>query len=194
MSNWIQNRRSFNSPHNSPNRRLHYHMRGFPKHTVTALFAGFVFVLCGCAPTVRLTVEHRDKVGNLVERFDVTNTDSGPRTLKMGNFDTLTYTAVAEFNQGLQALWVDEDVTCSHTSGTGTGNVQQTGDIFPPSGNAIPANQTPAQFSFTGNLAVAHECNGTGITLKLRAGARTVPTGGGGPATSWTQFAVFEYP
>lgn len=165
--------------------------------TVSALFVIFAFVLCGCAPVVRMTVENRDGFGNLVDRLDVTNKDSGAsRTLIVSSSHTIIATAEAEFKDGLQGLWIEGDFTCFDPgTGTGTGSVQQGGFLAPTHGNAISGNQTPPRFSFTETFSIA--CGKPGYTLSLRAGARSVPTTGlfgGGPATSWTQPAVFRKP
>ena len=166
----------------------------------SALLAAYLLILCGCAPAVRMTVEQRDGTGNVVQRFDVTNTDSEPTTFTVSSSNIIWITATAEHKDGLQRLWIEGEFKCFDPVGSsqpGGVGVSQTGTLLvpPPTGNAIPANATPTRFSFTENFPIA--CNRAGYEMSLRAGATSSPTTGifgGGPATSWTQPALFRKP
>jgi len=160
----------------------------------SALPGLLVLVSLGCAPALRMTVEHRDAVGTLVRRSTVSNTDTGPLSFTVGVNDTISATADAEFKNGLTRLWIEADYTC-RSQGSGAATIQNGGFLIPsPSGNAIPSNQTPSRFSFTDSIRIVSVCNQQEMRLNLRAGATTVATSAGGPATSWTQSAVIQKP
>ena len=170
------------------------------KSTQSALLALSLLVLGACGPSVRMTVEQRDARGGVIQRFDVTSTDTGPRTFNVSSSDVIRVTATAEHRDGLQRLWIEGEENCFDPVGSsvpGGVGTSQSGLLLapPPSGNAIPANTTPTRFSFTADFSV--NCNRAGYDMSLRAGAPSLPvTGlfGGGPATAFTQPALFSKP
>jgi len=171
------------------------------RDTGIAFLAMWILGLAGCAPAVRMTVEQRDAQGTVLRRFDVTNKDSGPTGFSVNGSDVILVTAEAKFDDGLQRLWIEGDFNCFDPVGSnppGGVGVSQQGTLLapPPTGNAIPVNTMPAQYSFTQTFPIA--CAQAGYEMSLRAGATSVPTttifGPAGPATSWTQPAVFKKP
>jgi hypothetical protein len=106
--------------------------------------------LCGCVAKLRMTVETRDGQGSVIERADVTNTDTNGRTFKASGDGTIGLTALAEDSDGLQALRFEGGFSCNRSSG-GIGTVQQgTYLINDPN---LPG-QHPTSESFSNQFAV----------------------------------------
>lgn len=69
--------------------------------------------LSGCVPKVALTVETRDPQNNVIDRADVTNSDSSGHTFRADVNGTVNLTATAQTSDGLQAMRIEGGYDCS---------------------------------------------------------------------------------
>jgi hypothetical protein len=151
-----------------------------------------VLVLCliamvvdGCAPALRMTLEHRDGAGNLVERFVVTPTDS--HDVEINNFQashTIDAFVDATFDGGLERVSIEVNGHCMRQGQTGN-----FGYVIPTTGNAIPAGQNPTKFSF--NARIDTTCNEPDFDLEAWATA-TGLTKSGATATVSTKALILK--
>jgi hypothetical protein len=81
----------------------------------TLLLTSAAIFMCGCAPKLRMTVETRDPQGNVIDRADVTNTDTSGRSFQANGNGTVVLTGLAEDNDGLQALRFEGGYSCNRT-------------------------------------------------------------------------------
>jgi hypothetical protein len=116
---------------------------------ILLIIPGTLF-LCGCIPKLRMTVETRDVQGNVIERADVTNTDTSGRTFRATGDGTIGLTAVAQDSNGLQALRFEGGFSCTKSSG-GIGTTQQ-GTYLANDPN-LPGQQ-PTSETFNNQIAV----------------------------------------
>jgi len=118
-----------------------------------------------------MTVETRDGQGGVIERADVTSTDTSGRTFRASGNGTVGLTALAEDRDGLQALHFEGGFSCNTSSG-GIGTVQQ-GDYSGYDPN-LPG-QHPTSETFYHELVV--HCAGGTYSANIRACATNAKNG-----------------
>lgn len=140
-----------------------------------------VFCLFGCIPAVRMTVETHDVQGNVIERADVTNTDTIGRTFRTDPNGSIALTALAQDKSGLQAMRIEGGFSCTTVS-AGTGHTQQ-GTYLMNDPN-LPG-QTPT--SETYQNSINQLCPGGTYNATVHACATSTKGG-----TSCTKDAAFQ--
>src|SRR5436305_4327052 len=97
------------------------------KKLFSSLLAASITVLlaCGCAPTLRLTVEHRDGGGNLVERLVTKPGDPEMQIKNWSASHTLDATVDAEFSDSLQSISMTVNGSCFDRDAAGNPAAQQ---------------------------------------------------------------------
>ena len=148
-----------------------------------AIVALFVMFLTGCdIPKVRLTVETRDPQGKVIDRADLSNTDTNGRDFRVNGNGSIALTASADDSGGLSALDIEGGFSCNKNTG-GIGSVQQ--GTFNASNPALPG-QHPTSSSFQNVFQV--QCSGGTYSGSAHACATTAD----GKSRSCTKDATFK--
>ena len=138
--------------------------------------------LAGCIPTVRLTVETHDPQGSVIERADVTNSDTTGRTFTANSGGSVVLTATASYTDGLDAMDIEGGFSCNKIAG-GVGTTQQ-GTISSPDPNL------PGSHPTTSSLTVQSPIQCVGGTYQSTVMACATASKGGG--RSCTQSATLK--
>jgi hypothetical protein len=164
-----------------------------PKTSFSSLLGAslIAIVACGCAPTLHLAVEHRDGLGNLVERLQTKPGESDMQVHNWSASHTLDAIADAEFSEGLQSMSITVSGDCFDITGNPR-STQPFGYGLPVTGNAIPAGQNPTKFTFTQRLAPT--CNKAGLEFRVNATATGLPSKNAGAGTVTTGDIVLKRP
>jgi hypothetical protein len=143
-------------------------------------------VLCGCAPSLQLTVEHRDGAGNLINSYLFKPSNTKDVTIKnIQPSHTFNAFVTAEYSEGLEEVYIVVSGSCY-----GPGVNSQIGYSIPPTGNAIPPGQNPTKFSF--NDKIGTTCNRPNLTLNASAVAVGAPSKNSGRSTVRTSSLILQ--
>jgi hypothetical protein len=150
-------------------------MKSPPLLLLPTLFAS------GCIPAVRMTVETRDPHGSVIERADVTNSDTNGRTFHINSDGSIELTASAQDSSGLQAMRIEGGFSCTKASGA-TGTIQQGGYLM--NDPNLPG-QHPTSETFQNSITVL--CPGGTYNATIHACATNAKGG-----SSCTKDAAFQ--
>lgn len=152
------------------------------KHVLLLATTAASSLMAGCVPNVRLTVETRDPQNQVIDRADITNSDTSGREFRVNAGGSILFTASADYKKGLQSLDVGGGFTCSQNNG-GVGTTRQ--GTFAMNDPALPG-QHPQSSRFQQTFAI--QCVGGSFSATAQACATTAD----GKSRSCTQNASFK--